>query len=813
VIAFLGVVTQLAIVANGPVVTNACQPFDLTVAVRAPGAIVPQITAPSLAPFDILSSSPSPHVTVEPGGQGSVLAEFRYVLTTEQTGTFTVPPFEARLEQTVVRSRPLSITVRGPRADNVPSIVTRARIDTGLEVNFQAIASPETVFVGQQVNYEVAVFLNENVRDRLRRNPTFYPPDIQSMLAYDLPVSGAPPRRRVGSRCFDALVYQRALFPLIAGKFVIPPSQLVYALSTSAGFFSREESHELQTENVHVIAVEPPAESRPDDWSGAVGNLHLRARVDTNVVRVGDPLLLTVQVAGAGNVKLFPRPDVQVPWASVVRGDERVHVDSSSSRINGSKEFDWVLTPRIAGELDIPPIRYSYFNPDQRRYAAAEAVATRVRVVTGALATSDTARIDDVLSIRPRYQGPVRTPLHQQFGFWLLVATAPIPALGFRSRERRRRVISTESPADRLHRIAMSSAVERPTPPVVRRAFGDALGARLGLAPTVFTRPGALARALRRSGVSRDVAERCEGLMRELDGAAYSREGALAADAAQRAIALYRTADNEALPHEEIRLPLSALGVLLVFGLSAGVLAATPALRNASDRLPRAEQGDATILTTFDSAVSAYGRRDYASSRDAFRSVSRVEPRAADAWANYGTAAWAAGDTARAVAGWQRALRLEPLASDARDRVQLAHGVPIGSAGFVPPTPLSLVASLGLLLWLSGWTFAARRAARGQTLSGPASSLLIAGAITLIATFGLESQLAGRRVAVVRATTQLHGEPMLQSERSASALIGEVVRIKGVRGAWTLVGLDDGRDGWIDSSTLISLDQQDSSGD
>jgi hypothetical protein len=243
VIAFLGVITQLAIVASGPAVTNVCQPFDLTVAVRAPGTIVPQITAPSLAPFDILSSSPSPHVTVEPGGLGSVLAEFRYVLTTEQTGTFTVPPFEARLEQTIVRSRPLSITVRGPRADNVPSIVTRARVDTGLEVNFRAIASPETVFVGQQVNYEVAVFLNENVRDRLRRNPTFYPPDIQSMLAYDLPVSGAPPRRRVGSRCFDALVYQRALFPLIAGKFVIPPSQLVYALSTSAGFFSREESH------------------------------------------------------------------------------------------------------------------------------------------------------------------------------------------------------------------------------------------------------------------------------------------------------------------------------------------------------------------------------------------------------------------------------------------------------------------------------------------------------------------------------------------------------------------------------------------
>ena len=806
-IALVGVLAQLAIVANGPDIANACQPFDLTVAVRAPGTIIPQLTVPSLAPFDILRSSPTPQVTYQPGGQGGVLAEFRYVLTTERAGTYGVPPFEARLGQTVVRSRPLTITVRGPRADNVPSIVTRARVDTGLDVNFRAIASPETVFVGQQVNYEVAVFLNENVRDRLRRNPTFYPPDIQSMLAYDLPISGTPPRRRVGSRCFDALVYQRALFPLVAGRFVIPPSQLVYALSTSAGFFSREESHELQTENALVIAVDPPTRSRPDDWTGAVGNLRLRARLDTNVGRVGDPLRLTVQVAGAGNVKLFPRPEVHVPWASMVRGDERVRVDSSSSRITGSKEFDWVLTPRIAGELDIPPIRYSYFNPEQRRYAAAEAAPRRVRVVQGALAAADTARIEDVLSIRPRYLGPVRVPLHQHLAFWLLIAAAPIPAFGLRSRARRRQRISVESPAERLRRIVTSPASSRSTPPDVRRAFGDALGARIGIPPTVFTRPGSLARALRRSGVSRDVAERCERLMRELDGAAYARDGVLATDAAGRAVELYRLADDEALPHDEIRLPLSVLGVVLLAVLSTGVMAAAgPALWHA----PRSASDE---RATFDDGVNAYSQRDYPAARDAFREVARIEPRAVDAWANYGTAAWAAGDTARAVVGWQRALRLEPLAEDVRDRVQLAHGLPVGSAGYVPPTPLSFVAALGLVFWLTGWVVAARRGARGKSFTGTVTSLVIAGVVGLVATFGLEAQLAGRRLCVVRETTQLHGEPMLGSERGASAIIGEVVRIKGVRGAWTLVGLDDGRDGWIDSSSLISLDQQDSSGD
>ena len=787
-IAVIGVIAQLAIVAQGPEVTNACQPFEVTVAVRAPGMTVPQITAPILSPFDILSSSPSPQVTIEAGAQPSVLAEFRYKLTTDQSGTFTIPPFEARLGQMVARSRALRIQVGGPRAGNVPSIVTRASLDTGLDVNFRALASPDTVFVGQQVNYEVAVFLNENVTDRLRRNPTFYPPDIRSMLAYDLPAVKDPPRRRVGNRCFDALVYQRALFPLIAGKFVIPPSQLVYALSTSAGFFSREEQHDVLTDRTQVIAVDPPLANRPGNWSGAVGDLRLRARLDTTAVRVGDPLLLTVQVTGAGNVKLFPRPDVAVSWASIVRGDERVRVDSMSQRIRGYKEFDWVLTPKVAGDLDVPPIQYSYFNPDLRRYIVAESPPVRVRVGSGAMAAADTAHTEELLSIRPRYRGPINLPIHQHLAFWFAVAAAPLPFIGLRTRERKRQIVATEPPSARLKRVA-SSNLGVPTPPTIRRAFGEALGARLGLSPTVFTRPGALARALRRSGVSREVAASCEGLMRELDGAAYSLGGTLAADAAARAVNLYEQADAEALPREEIRLPLSLLGVLLVAGLSIGTAVAA-----------------STTVEVFDQGVNAYSQQDYRLAQEAFREVTRREPRAADAWANYGTASWAIGDTARAVTGWQRALRLEPLATDVRDRVELAHGLPLSSAGFVPPVPLSLLAGVALVLWIGGWGTAAYLARGGRRLAPPLTAAIIAGGIALIGTFGLEEQLSGKRVAVVRSGVQLLGEPVLGSDRGATALVGEVVRVKAERGAWTMILLDDGRDGWMASSNLIALD-------
>jgi len=70
-----------------------------------------------------------------------------------------------------------------------------------------------------------------------------------------------------------------------------------------------------------------------------------------------------------------PRPLEQVhpPWRGRDEGFVPlwVRVDTTARKIAGTKEFDWVLTPRIAGELDVPPIRYPYFNPDSRRYQVA----------------------------------------------------------------------------------------------------------------------------------------------------------------------------------------------------------------------------------------------------------------------------------------------------------------------------------------------------------------------------------------------------------------------------------------------------------
>jgi hypothetical protein len=794
VIGLVALAAQLAIVAHAPDTAGVCQAIEVSVAVSAPGNNPPQVIAPSLAPFDILRSSAVPHVMYDPRGRGSVVAEYKYVLTTDRVGTFSLGSFEARLGSMTTRSRPIEITVRGSGRPNIPTVVARARIDTSLEVSFRALTLPETVFVGQQANYEVAVFLNETVRERLRRNPTFFPPDMQSMLAYDLPVRGDPPRRQVGSHCFDALVYQRALFPLMPGRFAIPPAQLVYALPLSSSFFSREETHEIETDSTVIVAVEPPMTGRPASFGGAVGNLRVGATLDTTASRVGDPMLLTVRVSGTGNVKLFPRPSVGVPWATLVKGDERVRVDTNARRIAGLKEFDWVLTPRIAGELDLPPIRYSYFNPDSRRYEVASTNPTRVRIGPGTLASGDTARTEALLSLRTRYRGAPRPPFHESPVFWALMALAPFPALSLRARDRKRRATRRAvTSADRLASVARDTRGVH-DPSEIRRAYTAALSERLHLAPESFTRTGGLARALRRRGVSTDVALNAERFLRTLDEAAFAAGGSLPDNAADRAAELYRSIDLEALPRMHIATPALCIAGFLAIGVAT------------------AHAYDGVAQRAFDEGVAAYQRHSFVVAREAFIAAVVAEPRAPDAWANLGTASWAVADTARSVAAWQRALRIEPLASDVRDRTELAHALPFSAAGYVPPVPASWVFGLAALLWCVAWGNTALRTVRRRPAGNRGVvALAVLATVISISGFALNDRFAGRHLAVVRHTESLSQDPELGGERGATAIIGEVVRVTGRQGAWSRVVLDDGRDGWVESAALISLDARDAS--
>lgn len=783
---------QLAVTASAPDTVYACQPLPVVVRVSGAGASVPDVLPPDFAPFGIvrLSSGPRP----DPSRSGGAMSdEYRYILASPRAGTFTLAPFEVRSGEETAHSSPLRVTVLPSASDtSLPRIVREARVARGDTVTFGALAYPDTVYVGQQATYEVAVFFEDATRARLRRNPEFFPPEMRAMLAYELPaVAGGAPRRESEGQCYEVPVFARALFPLSAGRHVIPPARLLYSLTRPYSVWGGEESYQQRTDSVVLVALEPPLENRPPDFGGVVGEVRLSTRLDTSAARVGDPVVLTVRVEGTGNVKLFGRPALGIPWGTLVPADERVLVDTTARLVRGAKEFDWLVTPRDSGRVVLPAMRYSYFDPRLGDYAYATTSADTFEVAPGALASLpyDTSGRSAAtpLPLRGELRAERGAPPHAGDAFWLLVLLAPAPALvaGLTRAPRRR---GPRQPAQQALRAFARDGSARDAASL-RRLFVAALAERIGIAPAALADRAGFVRALRRAGVSAGTTEAAAALLAALDDVAYGHDGVLPADAPASAWTISRRVAEEARPR-----PLAGRSVTTVVALLGVALLAAGAV---------AQQDAAS--TEFARGIAMYEARRFRDAEHAFARVAALVPRAPDAWANYGTAAWAAGDTAGAAIGWQRALRLEPVALDLRERLRSIPGQStlLASVPPVSPTGLDL---LGLALWVLGWSALAWRiAGRRAALRGWPAAAALAGAASVALSGLVEERLTGPELVLTAAAAPMRALPALSAERTRALPVAEVLRVRERRDGWLRVEADDGRDGWIESSRVLPL--------
>jgi hypothetical protein len=249
-------------------------------------------------------------------------------------------------------------------------------------VIFQTRAVPDTVYVGQQVTYEATTLVDDVARTRLRANPNYTPSDVAGATVYDFPFDmSRVGDATIGGTHYRRFVFRRALFPLAPGRLVIPPSTLQYTLPEVDGYFAPMRTSTVRSDSAIVVAVPLPVAGRPVGFGGAVGDLRDTLLLDTSGWRVGDPTTVTLRLTGVGNLKLLPRPELEIPWASVTNADERVSWDSTGTVVRGSKEFDWVVTPRLSGDLVFPLVRYDYFDPATRRYLAAVTPSIRIAVM------------------------------------------------------------------------------------------------------------------------------------------------------------------------------------------------------------------------------------------------------------------------------------------------------------------------------------------------------------------------------------------------------------------------------------------------
>jgi tetratricopeptide (TPR) repeat protein len=320
----------------------------------------------------------------------------------------------------------------------------------------------------------------------------------------------------------------------------------------------------------------------------------------------------------------------------------------------------------------------------------------------------------------------------------------------------------------------------------LRRLFLDALRERV---PAVGNAREPLARVLRRAGVSDDAALEAETLLARLDGAAFSGTGALDDRAARDAAELAEMVDREALPSTSAHRALTGASMLLFVAAMATYAAPEGA-----------EQ-------SFAQGIQAYQRGQFAIAERRFAAAATLAPRAVDAWVNLGVAAWEAADTAQASRAWQRALRLDPLESETRERIALIQSLGPRSATYVAPISLDVLAGVVLALWLGGWlVLALPDRWRPSAARGVARGAIALALVGMAGVFELRDRLGARDLVVVQRGRALLDAPAADAAVVAPLAAGEAGRLGAREAGWVHVTFDDVRGGWVPAGEVTPID-------
>ena len=121
----------------------------------------------------------------------------------------------------------------------------------------------------------------------------------------------------------------------------------------------------------------------------------------------------------------------------------------------------------------------------------------------------------------------------------------------------------------------------------------------------------------------------------------------------------------------------------------------------------------------------------------------------------------------------------------------------------MPPVNERVVALVGGLAWLIGWLCAAvgigRRTARWRYA---AYALGIVAVCAGIVGIRVREADEARRLSIVVEAARLRALPVLGGEAGAPVLTGEVALTVREEGVWSLVRLDDDREGWVETDQL-----------
>jgi hypothetical protein len=332
------------------------------------------ISMSQIAGLQITQVGHSSQSTSDFNGHSTTVTSVLLAVAPQQTGEFVIPAIHAEISGQKVSSQPLKLTVTkavAPSADV---------INSGSKVAFLKLSFPkQKIYVGEPAVMHLDLYLRDEVQDfgnfQLTDSPT---EGFSAGKVVELPNQ----RRRVqiGNRVFTIIPYTIPLTALKTGAFALGPftGSVVVVLPAQnqnsdpffGRFFSQGEQKQvtLATDPVNVESLALPEPNKPANFTGAVGDFTMTATAGPTNVTVGDPITVRVQISGRGALDSVTLP-LQDAWRDFKMYPPTTKFEPGDPfGFQGTKTFEQIISPQNSDVHELPPLSFSFFNPDDSQY-------------------------------------------------------------------------------------------------------------------------------------------------------------------------------------------------------------------------------------------------------------------------------------------------------------------------------------------------------------------------------------------------------------------------------------------------------------
>ncbi len=330
--------------------------------------------APSFSGFTVVGGPNQAVSNSWVNGKRSYSKVYSYFLAPTARGKFTIGQAEITVDGEIYKTSPIPIEVTA--AVDEPTDGNNSDFVVSENLHLVAEISDSNPYLNEAITVVYKLYVSPRVSVsnwREMDSPVFKDFWSQNIDIKQLKIETGEFR---GEPYRYVVLRKTILYPQKTGELDIEPLTLSVAVdvpSDRRDFFGGRLYTTVEktvAAGKKTINVKPlPETGKPIDFKGAVGEFNFKVTPSKTELAATESLNIQVQVSGNGNLKLFELPELQVPGSLEKYEPERTeNVRTDLNGTQGTITDNYTVVPTKQGKFPIPPLTFSYFDPNSKTY-------------------------------------------------------------------------------------------------------------------------------------------------------------------------------------------------------------------------------------------------------------------------------------------------------------------------------------------------------------------------------------------------------------------------------------------------------------